>query len=63
MSNIHSLTESETFFIKLFVINLLTCYFLRLANQPLDKFHLKINKYLESIYKKASIGHLHLQHD
>lgn len=63
MSNSHSLTESETFFIQLFVTNLWTCYFQTLAHQPLDKLNLKTNKYFESIYKKANTAPMHCQHD
>lgn len=61
MSNSHSLTESETFFIQLFVTNLWTCYFQTLAHQPLEKLNLKINKYFESIYKKTNIAPMHFQ--
>lgn len=63
MSNSHSLIESETFFIQLFVTNLWTCYFQTLAHQPSDKFNLKINKYFESTYKKANIAPMNFQHD
>lgn len=54
MSNSHSLTESETFFIQLFVTKLWTWYFWILAHQPLDKLNLKINKY----FTKKPILHL-----